>query len=172
NTSIVFTDAATDPYANTSGDLVANQTTIDTSIGNLNYDIGHLFGTGGGGVSYVGVVCETGYKAQGLTGSPGPVGDAFDVDYVAHEMGHQFGTNHTFNGTSDGCGGGNRAANGAYEVGSGSTIMAYAGICAPENLQAHSDPYFHTKSFDDIVGFITSIGCGALTSSGNNAPSV
>src|SRR5205823_12245890 len=76
------------------------------------------------------------------------------------------------NGTSDGCGGGNRAANGAYEVGSGSTIMAYAGICAPENLQAHSDPYFHTKSFEDIVGFITSIGCGALTSSGNNAPPV
>ena len=172
NTSIVFTNATADPYLNSSSDLTANQITIDANIGSGNYDIGHLVGTGGGGVAYVGVVCDDAYKARGLTGSNSPVGDAFDVDYVAHEMGHQFGGSHTFNGTTAACGGGNRDSYAAYEPGSGSTIMAYAGICAEENLQPHSDPYFHAFSFDEIVDYTSGLSCAVETNTGNDPPAV
>ncbi|MEW6126548.1 MAG: BACON domain-containing carbohydrate-binding protein [Acidobacteriota bacterium] len=174
-TNIIFTNAATDPYSNTSSDATTNQGVLDQSppsgIGSANYDIGHIFNTGGGGLAYFGV-CNASFKARGVTGSPSPVGDAFDVDYVAHEMGHQFHANHTFNGTTSNCGGGNRSASAAYEPGSGSTIMAYAGICGSQNLQPNSDDYFHVKSLQEIVSFISTTSCDVETATGNTIPTV
>lgn len=176
NNLLVYTNAAADPYANSSGDLAANQNNITTIIGTANFDIGHLVGTGGGGVAGLGVVCNAGNKARGLTGSGSPVGDPFDVDYVAHEMGHQFGGNHTFNSTADNCGGGNRNASTAYEVGSGISIQAYAGICAPDNVQNNSSDYFTRASLNEILAFTTNAAsgasCGAQTATGNTPPSV
>ena len=172
NNLLVYTNAATDPYANTSGDLPANQTTINTIIGAANYDIGHLVGTGGGGVANLGVVCGAS-KARGLTGSASPVGDAFNIDYVAHEMGHQFSGNHPFNGNAGSCAGGNRNSTTAWEPGSGTTIMAYAGICLSSNdLQPNSDPTFHTGNYQEMRAFIDGTTCSTASATGNTAPTV
>jgi len=177
NDQIIYTNATSQPYSN--GDPYAliyqNQANLDAVIGSANYDIGHVFSTGGGGLAAVGVVGLTGLKAQGETGTYPPVGDGFYIDYVAHEIGHQFGATHSFNSSANACGYGNRFAASAYEPGSGSTIMSYAGICGTDNLQPHSAPYFHSITLEQILGYTgTPSGGGTLSpnAAGNSPPVV
>lgn len=171
---ILFTNAATDPYVdNNSSQLIdAVQEQIDQLIGQENYDIGHVFSTGGGGVAQLASVCGS-LKGSGVTGSATPMGDPFDIDFVAHELGHQFGAEHTFNSKERSCSGSGWEF-AAYEPGSGTTIMAYAGICEPDNIQQLSDAYFHTQSIEEIVTFINGKGgtCGTLTPLNNTPPTV
>ncbi|MEO5735123.1 MAG: M12 family metallo-peptidase, partial [Rubrivivax sp.] len=137
----------------TSPTLSRNRIVTGLLVGARNFDIGHIaLGVNGGGVASLGVVGGNS-KAQGCTGIPTPTGDFFAVDYVAHEMGHQFSGNHTFNGVVSNCSGGNRSSGNSVEPGSGSSIMAYAGICGTDNLQNHSDPYWSQRSFDEITAY-------------------
>lgn len=177
---LIYTDAATDPYspASTGAQGAWNaelQNTLTTVIGNATYDIGHLFGASGGGgnAGCIGCVCvdDTASltdknKGSGFT-SPAdanPFGDNFDIDYVAHEMGHQLGGNHTFSHQLEGTG-----VN--VEPGSGSTIMGYAGITgANTDVQPHSDAYFSFASIDQIQANLIEKTCDVETVLTNNPP--
>ncbi len=176
NDKLIFIDS--DNYINDDSDqlLVSSQSTINSIIGYSNYDIGHLVSTGGGGVAFIESVC-TNDKAKGVTGSSSPVGDPYDIDFVAHEIGHQFGAYHTFNNSCSG----NISRETAYEPGSGSTIMGYAGVCPTEvtsestnyNIQKNSDDYFHAITLQQINSFVSKVAtCAKSTISNNTPPSV
>ncbi|MCB0518186.1 MAG: BspA family leucine-rich repeat surface protein [Saprospiraceae bacterium] len=165
---LIFLNPGNDPYTNNNADsmLSQNQETCNDSIGNANYDIGHVFSTGGGGKASIASVCNGANKAKGVTGLPNPTGNQFDIDFVAHEIGHQFGANHTFDNN---CGINQRNENTAFEPGSGSTIMGYAGICSP-NVQDTSDAYFHSISLQEIALFVFAYGTCSTNSTINTAP--
>lgn len=170
NDEIVYTNPSSDPYDNNNAGVLINQNqnNIDDVIGSANYDVGHVFSTGAGGLAGFGVSCSNGSKARGVTGTSEPFGDPYDIDYVAHEIGHQFGGSHSFNNSCNG----NRSDANAMEPGSGSTIMAYAGICVP-NVQDNSDDYFHGVSMRQMGQRITinsNNNCQVLTELDNSGP--
>ncbi len=164
NTSIIFTDPDTDPYSgNANAEL---QNTLTNWVGESNYDIGHLFSANGSGgnAGCIGCICEDGIKGSAYTASSSPIGDSFDIDYVAHEIGHQLGGNHTFSYSN--------WENFAYNVepGSGSTIMAYAGITGQFDVQAHSDDYFVYTNIEQIQNNLATKNCAITTSISNQTP--
>lgn len=153
-----------DPYDNYSGSqmLGANTTNISGLITAAAYDIGHVFSTGGGGIAGTGP-CGTN-KGSGVTGIVTPEFDPFDIDYVAHEIGHQFSAGHTYYNPCFGS-----KVSDDYEPGSASTILGYAGICAP-NVQANSDGYFHARSIAQMTTAVNSHTCETETTYSNVEP--
>jgi hypothetical protein len=168
--AVIYTNSSTDPYGSTTTNYNSQlQSTLTSVIGESNYDIGHLVANlqNNGNAGCIGCVCTNGQKGSGWTSHTVPEGDNFDVDYVAHEMGHQFGANHTwtFNG--------NEGSGAQMEPGSGSTIMGYAGITgATYDVQPHSDPYFHAKSIQQVTDYVKSTSCQTDTNTGNAVPTV
>lgn len=163
--AVIYTNSSTDPYGSSDANYNSQlQSTLTSVIGNANYDIGHLMSAIGnnGNAGCIGCVCASG-KGSGFTTSTVPIGDNFDIDFVAHEMGHQFGANHTFTFSNEGTGVQN-------EPGSGSTIMGYAGITGATDVQAHSDPFFHAVSIQQVTNYVKTTSCQTNTATGNAVP--
>lgn len=172
--SLLYTDTTTDPFTGNFNDEI--QETLTAEVGEANYDIGHLFhrGSANGDAGSVGNVCQNGQKGSAFSSHPftatnGSGGnflsDYFDIDYVIHEVGHQFGAVHTFAHNTEG-----------YDVnsepGSGSTIMSYAGIVNGQDMQRHSDPYFHYHSIQNIKDYLAGYSCQSTLATTNQIPQV
>ena len=173
NDAIIYTNSTTDPYsdpANKSNWRLELQSNLTATIGEANYDIGHLLGTGvanSGDAGCVGCICTNNFKGRGYTTgtSNNHQGDTFDLDFVAHEIGHQLGATHTFTHTSE------TGTGSQMEPGSGSTIMSYSGRTS-KDIEFHSDAYFHAISIQQVTDNIKTKTCAVISTNGNAAPIV
>ncbi|MBT8230908.1 MAG: hypothetical protein KJO50_11655, partial [Bacteroidia bacterium] len=150
------------------GRTIQAQNAISAVFPDFRYDVGHVFhthqtgdGWSSGGLAGLGVVCNDDRKASAWSGSFSNNTNGF-IQLAAHEFGHQFNATHTFNG-SDGlaCDEGNHPDNTAYEIGSGTTIMSYNGLCAADqNIPSSGvlDNYFHVNSLDLMVNYMEQFG--------------
>lgn len=170
NQSVYYYNASTDPYTgnNVMQLLNENVSNLDNVLGSSAYDVGHIFSAAfNSGVAYLRASCNS-FKGGGVTGRNTPEGDPFDIDYVAHEFGHQLGANHTQNNACQ------YSASAGMEPGSGSSIMGYAGICHP-NIQANSDAYFHGRSIEEITAHVelgVGSSCATIISNALQNPNV
>jgi len=174
---VVYANPDTDPYQGTDviGWMSQNPIIVSSLVGTANFDIGHVYARymGGAAIGVAGGITCTDGKARGCSAGNGfmDYGDFF-VSVIGQEVGHQLSGGHTWNRCG---GGGGRAGLTAFEPGSGSTIMSYAGACGSDNIQFNTDLYFHSGSIEEIQFFFTeSIGntCGTFVATTNNAPTV
>jgi hypothetical protein len=179
----IYTDPATDPFDPSSSNTLTTQaaSAINTNFPTGAYDMGHALhylAGGGSGVAGVGVVCNTSAAGTGFAKSrgwsSGNSANMLAVNIMVHEVGHQFNSPHTFNGSLVNCNTGQHSLNTAYEIASGTTIMSYAGICGGHNIQSSKDMYFHSKSLELFYNYVTSTSgnCSTNFSTGNTPPAV
>ena len=163
---VIFTDPETDPYSGSLSPKV--QSTLDNVLGSANYDIGILFNKADesdGNAGFIGVVCVGNKKGSAYVTGKIPEGDLFDIDFVSHEMGHQFGANHTWSFESEG-------TQVQVEPGSGTTIMGYAGITNVNDVAPMGEDYFHYVSIVQITDYLKTTSCAETTSLTNIPPVV
>lgn len=144
---------------------------FDTKLPGGNYDIGHVLITGGGGRANLGDVCGA-FRGGAVSGYFRPIPDPEFLRTIVHEMGHQMGAPHTFNGVKGGCTR-NLMQSTNYEPGSGSTIMSYAGACATDDIQATSDFYYHGGSLqkmEECIQFGACRRCGTAVQTTERFP--
>ena len=175
-------NSANDPFTNGSSTSMLSQLgQVMASIPTSSFDVGHVLGTGGGGVAYLGVVCRDStisggpVKGLGVTLVNGTLGNSGGLYVFSHELGHQFGAYHSFNGTGNNCGGGNRTGNSSFEPGSGMTIMSYAGNCGSDNIvfPGGGSLRFHIGSQRQIFAHLEGVGrCFVSSNTSNRAPTV
>lgn len=183
--SYVFANAATDPYSdgsNVNTMLAENQSLMDGVLGTANYDIGHAFSgttsSSGGGVAYTGVLCWPGYKAGGAS----DIGDetsyhrVFSIQLIAHELGHMFNMNHSYNSNIPVCT--TRELSTSVEPGSGATVMSYGFTCGSDDYYTAYDgsgkkvgPFlnFHVKSIEQALSYMAQYGTCFTPVAGSNA---
>ncbi|MCO6438369.1 MAG: immunoglobulin domain-containing protein [Phycisphaerae bacterium] len=204
NSQIVYLDPNTDPYVGIQTDfdgdgqpdwlqmMAENQSNLDSVIGTDNYGLGHVFhwqANGYSGLASVAGVCDEDNKARAISAVSTAIdpttnfaNDIFVVDLVAHEVGHQLGATHTFNGRGGSCGlPGQFAPATAYEPGSGSTIMSYGGTCGTDDIVL-PDPANPTGGLKDAMYSVASwlqmapvvvgaaLDCGSRVHTGNSHP--
>lgn len=164
----IFTDPNTDPFSGTSGALGdQGQKALTEEVGEANYDIGHILhkGGNGGNAGFIGAICVDNQKGSAYSSSQTPKGDIFDLDFVAHELGHQLGANHSWSYESEG-------TTVQVEPGSGTTIMGYAGIADTENVAPNGDDYFNYVSIEQIIENLKGKNCGEVVPITNSPPVV
>ncbi len=180
-TPFLYTNPATDPFDPTLNTLTTQASTaIHTNFPSGGYDLGHalhgMTGGGGSGVAGVGVVCTNTISGGGRVNSRGWSGASSQsqlaIRIMTHEVGHMFNSPHTFNGSLANCNTGQHSTNTAYEIGSGTTIMSYAGLCGAHDVQGTQDLYFHSKSLELYFNYVNSTNCSTNTSTGNTPPTV
>jgi subtilisin-like proprotein convertase family protein len=190
--SIIFTNTLTDGYTddgngeNPDADALLNENEVVLAASGIVYDIGHVFGgivvpansSSFSGVATLGVVCDTGKARGASTLGGGTTGDDIFVRGIAHEFGHQFSANHTFNATTNAFCAGQRSALSAYEPGSGSTLMGYS-VCRTSNtdtevLQRPNNSYLHNHSLEQIITYANTATCNQANwvATGNTPPTV
>lgn len=203
----IYGDPATDPFTpdGAGGDHRVNQAAevVAMNFAENTYDVGQVFHNSsvggswsGGGVAGIGVACSSSTffstsssyestndgltgpnKAAAWSGSFNNTGNGW-IQLSAHELGHQFNASHTFNGSGSNCVGGNVPQNDSYEIGSGTTIMSYNGLCsAGQNIPdgGEDDNYFHTSSIERMINYITTgtgSNCGTDNNIVNTAPTI
>jgi len=166
NEDVIFIDPETDPYSGGLDLLLEVEGELDVTIGSENFDVGHLFhlDVDNGNAGGIGTVCNS-LKGRAFSAALIPETDLFDLDYVAHELGHQFGANHTWSFQSEGTGV-------QAEPASGTTIMGYAGIVDSNNVAPNGDDYYHYRSIQQISEYVQNQTCSQDTELTNNVPTI
>ena len=147
---------------------------ITPIIGNANFDIGHVMGTGGAGVAWLGAIAVDDWKTMAVTeydGQQGINSDKFSNN-VAHEMGHFLGANHTYSNSD--CPNLNSTIQ--IEPYAGNTYLSYNRLCAglaldSDGWQPLSDPFYHTATIAEIQNVLARTTSGTFITI-NNAPPV